>query len=176
MVTPPGSGYGSILSRISGAIASYFSTRWKNQKPWGVKKTIEAVRSKFFDLAPKDIDTVLVSGEKGFQAGKKLGRIKRDSILERNEIPRDRTLPLGTAYRARVLVKSIDDTAGKSMYGTITMDFKRNPTWDEINKRFSELIESKTAFTYKEGNKLSDVSLIDNANEIEAILGITRRT
>ena len=176
MVTPPGSGYGSILSRISGAIASYFSTRWKNQKPWGIKKTIDAIKSRFFDLSPTDITTAVTAGEKGFEAGKKLGRIKRDSIVDRNDIPRDRTLPVGTAYRARVLIKSKDDATGGESYGTITMDFKRNPTWNEINKRFAELVDIQTAYTYKEGSKISGVSALDEAAEIDAILGITRRT
>ena len=172
----PGEGYGFNLSRIGEAISRYASTRFFNQKPWGITKTVKSISQYFFGVTKSTLQTIITKGEQAFQAGKKLTSLVREKGVKREEIPIDRTLPKGVAYRAKVLVRVRDSRTTEEYYRVVTMDFERNPTATDISSKvgaatIKTVIESP--IKDKNGNIITETVI---STEFSAVISLVRRT
>ena len=176
MARLPGAGYGGFFESIGIALDQYVQNRFRFQAPWGVTKAIKWLEKKFFKYTPGQIKTIAEQGERAFQAGKKLTRNKPDKILERANIPVDKTLPKGTAYRVRTVVTSTDSVTGVKGYTTITSDFARNPSRQVLLESVQRLAADNLA-DFELGKRDTDIkSFTGVLIEIEQIISIRRRT
>lgn len=172
----PGEGYGFNLSRIGEAISRYASTRFFNQRPWGITKTVKAISQYFFGVTKSTLQTIITKGEQAFQAGKKLTSLVREKGVRREEIPIDKTLPRGVAYRAKVLVRVRDSRTAEDYYRVVTMDFSKNPTATDISTKvgaatIKAVIESP--IKDKNGNIITETVI---STEFSAVISLVRRT
>lgn len=176
MVRNPGGGYGFNLNRVSDAISRYTSTRFLMQKPYGIINTISSVGRYFFGATKAQLATIRKKGELAFQAGKKLARLLVTESVSRGQIPVDTTLPPGTAYRAKVIIKTIDPFTKSIYYRTVTLDFVNNPTFQDIFYLVQAIdIPMSTSPSPTRGPQPTEPPL-PTLIEVHQVISITRRT
>ena len=176
MPSKPGGGYGWSINEIGAAISRYAAVRNQNQKPWGITKTASAIGKYFFSATSRQLATILRLGEQAFQAGKQLSKVVSGLNISRQSIPVDTSLPKGTAYRTKVLVKLIDGVTGAESYKTMTMDWDSNPNLRDITLRVT-LANVPLQLQYPrrddKGNLVTDVN---QKIEFDKVLSVVRRT
>lgn len=176
MVRNPGGGYGWTINEIGQAISRYAQIRSQNQKPWGVTKTAKAIASYFFSATQRQLQTIYRLGEQAFQAGKSLTKQSQGINIARESIPVDTSLPKGTAYRAKVLVKTTDSMTGLESFKTLTMDFDRNPMLRDITLRVTMAnvpLQLQYPRRDAQGNLVTDT---EQKIGFESVISIVRRT
>jgi hypothetical protein len=172
----PGEGYGFNLSKIGEAISRYASTRFFNQKPWGITKTVKAISQYFFGVTKSTLQTIITKGEQAFQAGKKLTSLVREKGVKREEIPIDRTLPKGVAYRAKVLVRVRDGGEGADSFRVVTMDFERNPTATDISSKVGAASQRMLLASPRRDSQGNVITETETTSEFSAVISLVRRT
>lgn len=175
-IDKPGWSYAQTIYRIGAAIGHYFFMRNQFRLPYGISKAIAAVKKRFWDASPGQIKQVARLGEQGFQAAKKIEKAKKDYILKREAIPRDRSLPQGTAYRVKIIVRYTPSPSLEKSYGTYELDFKRNPSMAMIEAKLRETIEQQSINTYSGPEESRIKHQADEATVIDSVIGIRRRT
>lgn len=146
------------------------------QKPWGITKAISSVGKYFFGATSSQLATIREKGEMAFQAGKKLLKLFQDQSVPRGQIPVDTALPTGTAYRAKVIIKTIDPFSRAIFYRTVTLDFANNPTFQEIFYKVQAIdIPMSTSPSPTQGPRATEPPL-PTLIEVHQVISITRRT
>lgn len=174
MVRNPGGGYGFTLDRIGEAIQRYAISRLKQSGPWAAYRTIKSIERYFFGASKKDLSTIKAKGEMAYQAANKMTAFIRDErIVPRAEIPVDPTLPKGTAYRVKILVKGTDPLTGGDVFRTISADYARNPSAEVIKETITQLNDqvADAILGYR-----NSVAIMVPQVKIDRVLSIVRRT
>jgi hypothetical protein len=174
MVRNPGGGYGFTLDRIGEAIQRYAISRLKQSGPWAAYRTIKSIERYFFGASKKDLSTIKAKGEMAYQAANKMTAFIRDErIVPRAEIPVDPTLPKGTAYRVKILVKGNDPLTGEDVYRTVSADYARNPSAETIKETITQLnnqvVDARIGYR-------NAVAITVPQVRIDRVLSIVRRT
>lgn len=175
-VKGPGEGYGFNLSRIGEAISRYASIRFFNQKPWGITKTVQQITQYFFGATRQALQSIITKGEQAFQAGKKLTNLVRERGVNRQEIPIDRSLPKGVAYRAKVLVRVNEGAGAPESFRTVTMDFERNPTAGDISSKVSSASQRMILVSPRRGPNGEVIMESETTFEFSSVISLVRRT
>ena len=175
-IREPGGSYGFNMSKIGEAIAKYAITRFRNQLPWGIRKTVKAIENYFFGETKATIQTITTKGEQAFQAGKKLTSLFREKGVRREDIPRDRSLPKGVAYRAKVLVRVRDGGEGADSFRVVTMDFERNPTASDISSKVGEASQRMLLASPRRDSQGNVITETETTSEFVAVISLVRRT